>query len=80
MKLPHSTQRKHAFLVKTKEKSKSQKKYSKKKVSFELLHQRVGNISTRSLMAEDTENVWKHIELRVDPDPFCTPYQIPTIN
>ena len=38
--LPHSAQRKHAFLVKMKKKSKSQNQIPKKKVSLELLHQR----------------------------------------
>ena len=55
MTLPHSAQRKRAFLVKTKEKSKSQKQITKNKVPLELLHQRLGHISTRSLMAGYTE-------------------------
>ena len=47
MKLLHSSQQKHAFLVKKKENSKSQKKIPKKKVSLELLHQRLGHRSAR---------------------------------
>ena len=78
--LLHSTQRKHAFLVKTKEKSKSQKQIPKKKFSLELLHQRLGHISTRSLLSGDTANVWQDNDLRVDPDPLCISCQISTIN
>ena len=64
--LPYTAQRKHAFWVKMKEKSKSQKKITKKKVSLELLHQRLGNRPTRSLLAGYTANVWQEIEPRVD--------------
>ena len=49
VKLPHSAHRKHAFVVKTKEESKPQTKTPEKKVSLELLHQRLGHRSTRSL-------------------------------
>ena len=35
---------------------------------------------TRYIRAGDTENIWKDIELRVDPDPFCTSCKISTIN
>ena len=31
-------------------------------------------------MAVDTSNVWKDIELRIDPDPFCTSCQISSMN
>ena len=78
--LPHSAQRNHAFLVETKEKYKSKKVAPKNKVSLELLHHRLGHISTRSLMAGDTENVWKDIELRIYPEPFCTSCEISSIN
>ena len=80
MTLTHSTQRKHAFLVKTKEKSKWQNKSPKKKVYFELLHQRSEHRSTGSLLAGDTANICQDIELRVDPDPLFTSCQICTIN
>ena len=50
--------------------SKTQQQIPKKKVSLELLHQIFGHISTRSLLAGDTANVWQDIELRVDPDPL----------
>ena len=80
MKLPHSAQRKHAFLVKMKEKSKSQKQIPKKIVPLELLHQRLGHRYTSSLMTGDTAIFWQDIELRVDPDPFFTSFQISTIN
>ena len=47
VKLPHSAQRKHAFLGKIKEMSKTKKLPSRKKIALELLHQRLGHISTR---------------------------------
>ena len=31
-------------------------------------------------MYRDNSNVWKDIELRKYPDPFCTSYQISRIN
>ena len=31
-------------------------------------------------MAGDTANVWKDIELRIDPDPFCTSCRISSLN
>ena len=80
LKLPHSAQRKNVFLVKLKEKPKSQKQIPKKLVSLELLHQRLGQVSTRSLLAGDTEFFWQDIELRVDPDPFYTLCLKSTIN
>ena len=80
VKLLHSTQRKHTFLVETKEKSKSQKKAPKRKIFLEVLHHRSGQRSTRSLLARDTENFWQYIELRVYPDTLCTSYQISTTN
>ena len=74
--LPHSAQRKHAFLGKIKEMSKKKKLPARKKIALELLHQRLGHRSTRSLLAGDTANVWEDVELRIDPDPFCTSCQI----
>ena len=67
--LPHSARRKHTFLEK-KEMSKTKKLPSRKKIALELLHQRLGHISTRSLMDGDNANVWEDIELRINPDPF----------
>ena len=61
-------------------KSKSEKLAARKKVDLELLHHSLGNISTISLMAGDTEMFWKYIELRTDTDPFCTLCQIPSMN
>ena len=80
MTLPHSAQRKHALLVKTKEKSKSQKKINKKRASLGLLYQRLGHISKRSLLDGGNANIWQDIDLRVYPYPFCTSCQISTIN
>ena len=56
--IPHSAQRKHVFLGKIMEKSMKNKLPAKKKIALELLHQRLGHRSTRSLLAWDTANVW----------------------
>ena len=45
-----------------------------------MLHQRLGHRSTRSLIAGDTANVWKYLELIIDPDPFCTSCKISSMN
>ena len=60
--------------------SKKNKYSARKKTALELLHQRLGHRSTRSLLAGDTENVWEDVELRVDPDPFCTSCKISSMN
>ena len=73
--LPHSAQSKHAFLGEIKEMSKTNKLPSRKKIALELLYQRLGHISTRLLLAGDTSNVWENIDLRIDPDTFCTSCQ-----
>ena len=78
--LPHSAQRKHAFTGKTKDMSKKNKLPAKKKIALELLHQRLGHRSTRLLLAGDTANVWEDVELRIDPDTFCTSCYISSIN
>ena len=70
--LLHSAQRKHAFTGKIQDVS--------KKIALELLHQRLGHISIRSLLAGDTVNVWEDVELRIYPDPFCTSCQIYSMN
>ena len=72
MTLPHGAQRKHAFLVKIKEKSKSKRVAPREKVALELLHQILGHRYIRSLMAGDVANFWKDIYLRINPDLFCT--------
>ena len=74
--LPHSAQRKHAFLGKIKEISKKNKLPSRNKITLELLHQRLGHRSTRSLLDGYTDNVWEDVELRIYPNPFCTSCQI----
>ena len=58
--LPHSAVRKHAFMVKSIESSKKNPKRNpkRKKIALELMHQRLGHRSTRSLMAGDTAKVW----------------------
>ena len=49
-------------------------------MALELIHQRLGHRSTRSLLAGDTANVWEDVDLRIDPDPFCTSCQIYSMN
>ena len=78
--LPHSAQKKHAFLGEIREMSKTKKLPSRNKIDLELLHQRLGHRYTRSLLDVDTAKVWEDIELRIDPDPFCTLCQISSIN
>ena len=58
----------------------SKKNPARKKIALELLHQRLGHISTRSLLVGDTANVWEDVELRIDPDPFCTSCQISSMS
>ena len=58
------------------EKSKQNKLPARNKIALELLHQILGHISTRSFLVGDTANVWEDLELRIDPDPFCTSCQI----
>ena len=74
--LPHSAQRKHTFLGKIKDMPKKTKLPARNKIALELLHQRLGHRSTRSLLAGDTANVWDDVEIRIYPDPFCTSCQI----
>ena len=59
---------------------KSKKNPARKKISLELLHQRLGHRSTRSLIAGDTANVWEDVELRIDPEPFFTSCKIYSMN
>ena len=70
--LPHNAQSKHTFLGEIKEKSKTKKLPSRKKIALEFVHQRLGDRSTKSLMAGYTANLWEYIDLRIDTDPFCT--------
>ena len=60
--------------------SKTKKLTCRKKIVLELLHQRLGHRSTRSLLAGDAANVWEDIELRIDPDPFGTSFQTSSMN
>ena len=69
--IPHIAQRKHTFLGKIKEISKTKKLPPRKKIALEFLHQILGHRSTISFLDGDTDNVWKDTELRIDPDPFC---------
>ena len=76
--LPHSAVRKHVLLGTSMESSK--KNTTRRKIALELLHQRLGHRSTRSMIAGDIDNVWEDVELRIDPDPFCTSCQISSMN
>ena len=60
--------------------SKTKKLQPRKIFDLELLHQRLGHRYTRSLLAWDTANAWEDIELRIYLDPFCTSYQISSMN
>ena len=60
--------------------SKKNKYPARKKIALELLHQRLGQRSTRSLLAGDIANVWEDIELRIDPYPFGTSCKIYSMN
>ena len=71
---------KHEFLGKFMEKLKKNKLPAGKKTALQLLYQRLGHISTRSMVAGDTSNVWEDIEQKIDPDPFCTSCQISSMN
>ena len=44
------------------------------------MHQRLGHRSTGSLITGDTANVWEDVELRIEPDPFCTSCKISSMN
>ena len=59
---------------------KSKKNPARKKIALELLHQKLGQRSTRSLIAGDTANVWEDVELIIGPDPFCTSCKISSMN
>ena len=80
VKFPNSAQRKHTFTGKIKDMSKKNKLPSRKKITLELLRQRLGHRSIRSLLAGDTANIWEYVELRIDPDRFCTSCQISSMN
>ena len=78
--LTQRAQKKHVCLIKTKGNPKPEKKKPRNKFSLEWLHQRLGQRFTRSILDGDTENIFRDIEIRVDPDPFCTACKISTIN
>ena len=65
---------------KIKEISKTKKLPYRKKIALELLHLGLGHISTRSLLAGDTANVWVDIKLMIYPYPFYTSCQISSMN
>ena len=58
----------------------SKKNPKRSKIALELMHQRLGHRSTRSLIAGDTTNIWEDAELKIYPDPFCTPCKISSMN
>ena len=53
---------------------------NREKIALELMHQRLGNRSTISLIPGDTANVWEDAELKIDADPFCTCCKISSMN
>ena len=63
-----------------KQKSKTKKLAPRKKVALEVLHHILRCISTISLIAGDTANVWKDVELTIDTELFCTSCQISSMN
>ena len=60
--------------------SKTKKLAPRKKIALELLHQRLGQIYNRSLMAGNTANIWEGIELIIDPEPFYKSCHIYSMN
>ena len=68
------------FLGEIKEMSKTKKLPSINKIALELLHHKLGHGSIRSLLAGDTANFWEDIQLRIDPEFFCTSCQISSMN
>ena len=58
---PHGEKRKHNVLGEIQEMSKKKILPARKKIALELLHQRLGQQSTRSLLPGDTANVWEFI-------------------
>ena len=60
--------------------SKTKKLAPRKKIALELLHQGLGQRSTRSLMVGDNANIWEDIEPIIDPDPFFTSCHIYSMN
>ena len=58
----------------------SKKNPARKKIALELLHQRLGHRSTRSLLSGVTDNVWDGVELKIYPDSFFTSCQISSMN
>ena len=61
-------------------KKKPKRNPKRKKIALELMHQRLGRRSTRSLISGYTANVWEDAELKIDPDPFCTSCKISSLN
>ena len=60
--------------------SKKNKFPARKKIDLELLHQRSGHRSTMSLLSGDNDNIREDVDIRIDPDPFCTSCQISSMN
>ena len=63
-----------------KEKSISQKQISKKKASLESWNHGLWHRPTRPILSGYNANIWQDVEIKVDPDPFYTSYQISMIN
>ena len=78
--LPHIAQKKQSFLGEIKDISKTNKLPSRKKIALLLLHQILDHRYTRPLLSGHTANAWEDIELRIDPYPFFTSFQISYMN
>ena len=59
--LPHSAQRKHAFLGEIKKTSKTKKLPSRREIDLESLNQILSHRSTKLFLSGDTANVWEDI-------------------
>ena len=68
------------FWGKIKQMYRSKKIGRRKKFALELLNNRLGNRSTRSLMEGDNVIFCQDIEPRIDQDPFCTSCETSSTN
>ena len=74
--LAHRTERDRALPMRIRERKRKQ---TRSQVSLEHLHQCLGHRATRSLLAADAAGLWEDVEIRMDPDPFCTSCKVATI-
>ena len=48
-------------------------------MSLDLLHARLRHRSARALLAADAAEIWRDVEVKLSPNPFCTFCKIATI-